>query len=81
MAGGVLGIRRLKLFRGTIDFKAGAAGAEGEEQEDDADSGDDAVNQTIPLILCAEGGRAGQPRRHHRPAGRRAVVLPLFQGG
>lgn len=54
MAGGVLRDQAFKLFRGTIDFKAGAAGAEGEEQEDVLILGDDAVNQTIPLILCAE---------------------------
>ena len=54
MAGGVLRDHAFKLFRGTIDFKAGAAGAEGEEQEDVLILGDDAVNQTIPLILCAE---------------------------
>ena len=54
MAGGVLRDQAFKLFRGTIDFKAGSAGSEGEEQEDVLILGDDAVNQTIPLILCAE---------------------------
>lgn len=54
MAGGVLRDQAFKLFRGTIDFKTGAAGAEGEEQEDVLILGDGAVNQTIPLILCAE---------------------------
>lgn len=53
-AGGVLRDRSFKLFRGTIDFKAGAVGAEGEEKEDVLLLGEDAVNQTIPLILCAE---------------------------
>ena len=42
------------VFRGTIDFKFGAAGAEGEEKEDVLLLGDDVINQTIPLILCAE---------------------------
>lgn len=54
LAGGVLRDRAFKLFRGTIDFKAGAVGAEGEEKEDVLLLGDDVVNQTIPLILCAE---------------------------
>ena len=43
-----------KLFRGTIDFKKGAAGAVGNEKEDVLLLDDDVVNQTIPLILCAE---------------------------
>ena len=54
LAGGVLRDRAFKLFRGTIDFKFGAAGAEGEEKEDVLLLGDDVINQTIPLILCAE---------------------------
>lgn len=53
-AGGVLRDRAFKLFRGTIDFKSGAVGAEGEEKEDVLLLGEEAVNQTIPLILCAE---------------------------
>lgn len=51
---GVLDDRASKIFRGTIDFKQGASGSEGEEQEDVLLLGDDIVNQTIPLILCAE---------------------------
>ena len=43
-----------KIFRGTIDFKKGAAGAVGNEKEDVLLLDDDVVNQTIPLILCAE---------------------------
>ena len=54
LAGGVLRDQAFKLFRGTIDFKFGAAGAEGEEKEDVLLLGDDVINQTIPLILCAE---------------------------
>lgn len=54
LAGGVLRDRAFKLFRGTIDFKAGAVGAEGEEKEEVLLLGEDVVNQTIPLILCAE---------------------------
>lgn len=51
---GVLGDSAFKLFRGTIDFKLGSSGAKGDEKEDVLIMGDDAVNQTIPLILCAE---------------------------
>ena len=50
----MLSDRAFKLFRGTIDFKAGSVGAEGEETEDVLLMGEDAVNQTIPLILCGE---------------------------
>lgn len=51
---GVLHENAKKLFRGTIDFKKGAAGAVGNEKEDVLLLDDDVVNQTIPLILCAE---------------------------
>ena len=53
-ASGVLKDASSKLFRGTIDFKKGAAGAVGNEKEDVLLLDDDVVNQTIPLILCAE---------------------------
>lgn len=53
-AHGVLKDRAFKLFRGTIDFQVGAAGSEGEEKEDVLLLDDGVVNQTIPLILCAE---------------------------
>ena len=53
-ANGVLQDQAFKLFRGTIDFKHGSSGSEGEESEDVLLLGDDIVNQTIPLILCAE---------------------------
>ena len=43
-----------KVFRGTIDFKNGSAGSTGSEQETVLLLGDDVVNQTVPLILCAE---------------------------
>ena len=43
-----------KVFRGTIDFKNGSAGSAGSEQETVLLLGDDVVNQTVPLILCAE---------------------------
>ena len=43
-----------KVFRGTIDFKNGSAGSTGSEQETVLLLGDDVVNKTVPLILCAE---------------------------
>ena len=51
---GVLQDGSSKLFRGTIDFVPGCAGAKGTERDDVLLLGDDIVNQTIPLILCAE---------------------------
>lgn len=51
---GVLRENAFKLLRGTIDFKEGSAGSEGNETEDVLLMGEDVVNQTIPLILCAE---------------------------
>lgn len=51
---GVLSDEAFKLFRGTIDFIKGCQGSVGNEKEDVLLLGDDVVNQTIPLILCAE---------------------------
>ncbi len=53
-AGGVLNDCAEKIFRGTIDFKNGSSGSKGDEKEDVLLLGDDVVNKTIPLILCAE---------------------------
>lgn len=53
-ASGALKDHAFKLFRGTIDFRTGASGSEGEEKEDVLLLDDGVVNQTIPLILCAE---------------------------
>ena len=53
-ASGVLREHGRKLFRGTIDFRKGAAGAVGNEKEDVLLLDDTVVNQTIPLILCEE---------------------------
>ena len=53
-ASGVLREHGKKLFRGTIDFRKGAAGAVGNEKEDVLLLDDTVVNQTIPLILCEE---------------------------
>ena len=54
LADGILEDQAFKLLRGTIDFKNGSAGSEGEEKEEVLLLGEDIVNQTIPLILCAE---------------------------
>lgn len=43
-----------KVFRGTIDFKNGSTDATGDENETVLMLGDDVVNKTVPLILCAE---------------------------
>ena len=43
-----------KVFRGTIDFKIGSAGSVGTEKETVLMLGENAVNKTVPLILCAE---------------------------
>lgn len=53
-ADGILDDQAFKLFRGTIDFKNGSSGSKGDEKEDVLLIGDNVVNQTIPLILCAE---------------------------
>lgn len=54
IADGVLQERAEKIYRGTIDFKTGSAGAQGDEKETVLLLSDDVVNQTVPLILCAE---------------------------
>ena len=51
---GVVSENAFKIFRGTIDFIAGCAGSKGTESEDVLLLGEELVNQTIPLILCAE---------------------------
>lgn len=48
-----------KIFRGTIDFKTGSAGSVGNEKETVLLLGDDVVNKTVPLILCAEENVVG----------------------
>ena len=48
-----------KVFRGTIDFKNGSAGSAGNEKETVLLLGDDVVNKTVPLILCAEENVVG----------------------
>ena len=51
---GVLNDEASKMFRGTIDFKQGAAGAVGNENEEVLMIGENSHNMTIPIILCAE---------------------------
>ena len=53
-AAGALKDAAKKIFRGTIDFKTGSADSVGSEQETVLMLGEDAVNKTVPLILCAE---------------------------
>ncbi len=53
-ADGTLKDQARKTFRGTIDFKRGCKGSVGAEQENVLLLGEDIVNKTIPLILCAE---------------------------
>jgi Fe-S cluster assembly scaffold protein SufB len=48
-----------KVFKGTIDFKNGCTDSVGNEQETVLMLGDDVVNKTIPLILCAEENVVG----------------------
>ena len=48
-----------KIFRGTIDFKTGAADSVGNEQETVLMLGDDVENKTIPVILCSEENVVG----------------------
>lgn len=51
---GVLDGSAEKTFKGTIDFKKNAKGAKGSEHEDVMLLSEDAVNKTVPLILCEE---------------------------
>lgn len=53
-ASGALKDSARKVFRGTIDFKIGSAGSVGTEKETVLMLGENAVNKTVPLILCAE---------------------------
>lgn len=51
---GILKDAAEKTFRGTIDFKKGASESTGAETEQVLLLGDDVINKTIPVILCAE---------------------------
>lgn len=48
-----------KTFRGTIDFKTGSSDSVGNEQETVILLGEDVINRTIPIILCAEENVVG----------------------
>ncbi len=58
-AAGALKDAAQKTFRGTIDFKNGASEAVGNENETVLMLGEDVVNKTVPLILCAEENVVG----------------------
>ena len=64
------GQRQSKIFRGTIDFRNGSSGSVGNEKETVLMLGEDVVNKTVPLILCAEEDVVGKSRRDHRRNGR-----------
>lgn len=59
-AAGALFGRSEKVFRGTIDFRKGAARSTGHESEDTLLFSPDARNRTVPLILCTEEDVEGQ---------------------
>ncbi len=48
-----------KVFRGTIDFRAGSSGSEGGETEDVLLLSDSVTNKTMPVILCDEEDVSG----------------------
>ncbi len=48
-----------KVFRGTIDFRAGSSGSEGGETEDVLLLSDSVINKTMPVILCDEEDVSG----------------------
>lgn len=53
-AAGALEDNATKVFKGTIDFKTGSAGSVGSETETVIMLSDNAVNKTVPIILCSE---------------------------
>lgn len=58
-ASGALRDAARKIFRGTIDFQQGCGDSAGDEKETVLMLGEDAVNKTVPLILCAEENVVG----------------------
>lgn len=56
---GVLADESRKTFRGTIDFRKGSCGSKGTEKENVLLLSDDAVNKTLPIILCEEEDMEG----------------------
>ncbi|MCR5153725.1 MAG: SufD family Fe-S cluster assembly protein, partial [Lachnospiraceae bacterium] len=51
---GALKDSAFKILRDTIDFKTGCSGAVGHENDKVFLLGEEVINQSIPLILCAE---------------------------
>ena len=49
-----------KTYRGTIDFKNGCSGSTGNEQEETLLLSQQAVNNSIPVILCDEEDVSGE---------------------
>ena len=74
---GVLRNHAKKLLRGTIDFIRGCSGAVGNEIEDVLLMDETVVNQTIPLILCAEEDVVGN---HGATIGRLPEELLFYMG-
>ncbi len=58
-AAGALMDSSAKVFRGTIDFKNGSSDSVGNEKETVLMLGENVVNKTVPLILCAEENVVG----------------------
>ncbi len=58
-ASGALRDEAKKIFRGTIDFKRGSSDSVGNEKETVLMLGENVVNKTVPLILCAEENVVG----------------------
>ena len=56
---GVVGEKSSKTYRGTIDFKRGCTESTGDEQEETLLMSDNAVNKSIPIILCDEENVSG----------------------
>lgn len=66
-----------KTYRGTIDFKKGCSGSKGNEQEETLLLSENAVNKSIPVILCDEEDVEGE---HGMTSGRlRDEVLFYMQ--
>mgnify|MGYP002544784595 CR=1 FL=1 len=58
-AAGALMDSSAKVFRGTIDFKNGSSDSVGNEKETVLMLGENVINKTVPLILCAEENVVG----------------------
>ena len=56
---GVVDDDAVKIYRGTIDFQRGCAGATGDEQEETLLLSPEAVNKSIPMMLCDEEDVSG----------------------